>query len=303
MPRRKPLPLRKFLERFSIEEACREYLVQVLWNGKPKCPRCKGHNKIYEYKSRPIYCCGKCNRQFRVTTGTIFENSKIKLTDWFLAIRLMLGNSKGVSSIQLAKELKITQKSAWYLEHHIRIMMGNSDWSGLLSGVIEVDETYIGGRVRGGKRGRGTSKAKVFGMLERDGELRIMTVKKVDSWTLHPIIYNNIEIGSFIMSDEWGAYNGLEDDYGHAVINHGKRHYADGDVHVNSLEGAWGLLKRSLKSIYHRPSKKYMDLYLAEFEFKYNSRKNVIQVTFRNALKQSKIRTSHKGIRSETGAL
>lgn len=215
----------------------------------------------------------------------------------------MACGKKGISSIQLGKELGITQKAAWFMEQKIRGMLGNSNNRYMLSGIVEVDETYIGGRVKGGKRGRGTTKAKVFGMLERNGELRIMTVKNVDSYTLHPIIYNNVEIGSFIMSDEWGAYNGLEDDYDRAVINHKKRHYADGIVHVNSLEGAWGLLKRSLKGIYHRPSKKYMNMYLGEFEFKYNNRKRSIQLIFKQAIKQSNLSISNSSIKAETGAL
>lgn len=182
------------------------------------------------------------------------------------------------------------------MEQNIRIMLGNRRYGKMLSGVIEVDETYVGGRRKGGKRGRGTEKAKIFGMLERNGDLRIMHVEDCSSYTLHPLIFKNVRIGSVIMSDEWKAYNGLKGRYQRGVINHGKRHYADGEIHVNSLEGAWGLFKRSLKGIYHRPGNKYMFGYCAEFEFKYNNRKKSIPLIFRTAIKQSKIRATHRQI-------
>lgn len=203
---------------------------------------------------------------------------------------------KGVSSIELASELGITQKSAWFIEQKIRVMMSNSKYRGMLSGIIEVDETYIGGRKRGGKRGRGTDKAKVFGMLERNGKLILKLVTDTSSAVLHPLIFDNVEIGSVIMSDEWKAYNNLGDYYGRGVINHGKRHYADGEIHVNSLEGAWGLLKRNLKGIYHRPSKQHMEKYCGEFEFRYNNKDKKVHVIFKQAISQSNIRVTNSDI-------
>lgn len=295
MPSKPYFDLINFITRFSTDEQCREYLVKVLWGGKPKCPHCKSKH-IYEIKKRPAYVCGTCAKQFRVTTGTIFEDSKIPLNKWFIAIRFIACSKKGISSHQLAKELGITQKSAWYMEQNIRLMLGNRRYNKMLDGVIEVDETYIGGRRKGGKRGRGTTKAKVFGLLERNGEIRLIQVEDVSSYVLHPLIMNNVKVGSVIMSDEWKAYNGLGEYYERFVINHGKRHYADGEIHVNSLEGAWGLFKRSLKGIYHRPSNKYMPNYCAEFEFKYNNRKKTIPLIFRQAIKQSKIRAKHSEI-------
>ena len=246
------------------------------------------------YSNRPVYKCSNCGTQFRVTSGTVFENSKIPLADWFYAIKLFACYKKGVSSIELAKELGITQKSAWYMEQKIRLLLGNVQNKKMLGGIVEVDETYIGGRQKGGKRGRGTEKAKVFGMLDREtGELRTVHVDDVSSYTLHPIIFKNIELASYIMSDEWKAYNNLEPFYKRSVIKHKIRHYADGDIHVNSLEGAWGLLKRGLKGIYHRPSKKYMINYLKEFEFRYNNRDKSIHILFKTAIKQSKLRVTH----------
>lgn len=176
--------------------------------------------------------------------------------------------------------------------------MGNKKYVDMLGGTVEVDETYVGGRIKGGKRGRGTEKTKVFGILEREGTLQMYIVDKVNARTLQGIIYDNVEIGSAIMSDEWKAYNGLNEFYAHNIINHGRRHYADGEVHVNTLEGAWGHFKRTLKGIYHRPSKKYMAKYCGEFMFRYNNRNKSMQVLFKDALKQTKIRVTHKEITS-----
>lgn len=298
MPEIRHFSNRRFVSRFKDDESCRDYLVRMLWNGKPRCPHCGNKKNIYTYTTRPVYKCGnpECYKQFRVTTGTIFEDSKISLVLWFDAIRLMVVTKKGISSIELAKELGVTQKSAWYMLQNIRLAMSNKKASKMLGGIVEVDETYIGGKKKGGKRGRGTTKTKVFGMLERNGDIRMMRVDDVSSHTLHPIIFDNVEIGSLIMSDEWKAYNNLDGFYARGVINHGKRHYADGDIHVNTLEAAWGLLKRALKGIYHRPSEKYMNNYCSEFEFRYNNRKKQFHIQFKDLIKQSKIRIKHSDL-------
>jgi len=241
---------------------------------------------------------------FRVSTGTIFESSKIPLTDWFLAIKLIVCTKKSISSHQLAKELGITQKSAWYMEQNIRIMLGNKTYKMMLGGIIEVDEVYmVRDTTKKTKAGHGTNKQKVFGMRERNsewnetGELRIQVVDAVNGDTLHPIIFNHVEFGSWLMSDEAKFYNGLKKYYERGVINHGKRHYADGEVHVNSLEGAWAHLRKMISGTYHRPSPKHLQKYLDEFEFRYNHRKKSLQCIFKEAVKQSKIRTKHSEIR------
>ncbi|WP_291909078.1 IS1595 family transposase [Chitinophaga sp. CB10] len=287
----------EFLERFKDDDDCREYLVQMRWRGVPECPHCKS-KKVYEYQSRPIYKCRDCNKQFRVTTGTIFESSNLPLRKWFLAMYLLSSNKKGISSMQLARELKITQKSAWYLAHKIREMLNNKAALKKLRGVVEVDETYVGGKRRGSKRGRGAEhKTPVFGMLERNGTLRIMPVEKVNGKTLKGLISGNVVRGTTIMSYEFKAYNGLSKFYIHKVVQHGIKEYVNGDAHVNSLEGAWSLLKRSIRGIYHRPSRKYLDNYWGEFEFRYNTRKKCIEMRFTELMKCSKIRLKHIDIR------
>jgi len=292
-----PFTYRNFIARFDSDEACREHILKVLWKGKLYCPDC-GSEKYYKETSRPSYKCAnnQCYRIFRVTTGTIFEGSKIPLRDWFYTIKILSCYKKGVSSIELSKELGISQKSAWYMLHKIRSMHGNVTTQKFLSGIVEVDETYIGGKKKGGKRGRGTEKVKVFGMLERSGLIRMIKVPDCSSKTLHPLIFENVQIGTVIMSDEWKAYNGLHKYYERGVINHGNRHYADGEIHVNTLEGAWGLLKRNLKGIYHRQSDQHMEKYCAEFVFRYDNRKKSVPLLFKQAIKQSGIRVMHKDI-------
>jgi transposase-like protein len=186
------------MEKFHDDESCRNYLVRVLWNGKPRCPHCGFRKNIYTYTTRPIYKCGNCNSQFRVTTGTIFESTKIPLKLWFDAIRIFACTKKAMSSHQLAKDLGITQKSAWYMEQNIRMMLGNKEYKSMLGGIVEVDEVYmVRDKTIKTKPGFGTNKSKVFGMRERNsednetGELRIKLVEKVNSRTLHPIIFDN----------------------------------------------------------------------------------------------------------------
>ena len=298
--------IKGFLARFDSEESCRDYLVKVLWKGKPRCPHCGVIKGIYTYSTRPVYKCTNCGSQFRVTTGTMFESSKIPLTDWFLAIKLIVCSKKGLSSHQLAKEIGITQKSAWYMEQNIRNMLGNKQYKNMLGGIVEVDEVYmVRDRSIKTKAGFGTNKQKVFGMRERNsetnefGELRIQHVKKVNSATLYPIILNSVEAGSLIMSDELGVYKSLDEFFTHYVINHGRRQYVDGDIHTNSIEGAWSHLRKLIAGIYHRPSKEYLQKYLDEFEFRYNHRHKSLEGIFKTAMKQSNIRKRHKEIISK----
>jgi transposase-like protein len=290
--------LLSFTERFPDENSCRLYLEKKLWNNKPVCPHCESQRKIYRYANNRLFKCADCNRQFQVTTGTIYENSNLPLRKWFLAMYLISTHKKGMSSVQLAKSLGITQKSAWYLAHKIRYMLQYNQKPKKLSKVVEVDETYVGGRKRGSYyRGRSVKhKTPVFGMLQRGGELIIMPVPDTKRKTLEPIILKHVEKGSKIMSDEWWAYKHLHKHYTHETVLHGAREYARGKTHVNGLEGAWSLLKRSIRGIYHRPSRKHLEKYCAEFQFKYNSRQNDENQRFQRVVNKSKITVGNKKI-------
>jgi len=278
-----------FFKMFPNDQCCRDYLAAIIWkNGEPVCPHCGSVEKIYRYKNNRTFKCAACMRQFQVTTHTIFESSNLTLQKWFLAYYLISTNKKGISSIQLSKALTITQKTAWIIAHKIRAILECK--SGQLDGVVECDETYVGGRKKG-KRGRGSpNKTPVFGMLQRNGKLIIMPVENAKRVTLEPIIRKYVKKGTRVMSDEWWAYKKLSPDYKHETVNHGSKEYVRGDVHVNSLEGAWSLLKRSFRGIYHRPSRKYLDKYCAEFQFKYNTRKDSERERFDKAIKGSNIR-------------
>ncbi len=209
-----------------------------------------------------------------------------------------------MSSYQLAKELGITQKSAWYMETNIRVMLGNKEYKNMLNGITEVDEVYMVRDVtKVTKQGHGTNKMKVLGLRQRNseikppGEIRITIVNKVDSKTLHPIIIDNVKVGSWLMSDEWRAYNNLEGYFKRGVVNHSRRHYVDGDFHTNNIEGAWSHLRKLISGTHHRPTPEHLQKYLDEFEFRYNHRKKSLECIFKQAVKQSDIHTTHATIR------
>ena len=215
-----------------------------------------------------------------------------------MAYYLISINKKGISSTHLARALGISQKSAWYLAHKIRCGFKRMNKVKRLSNTVEVDETYVGGKSKG-KRGRGAeNKTPVFGMLERKGTLIIQPVPDTKRRTLEPLIYLNVKKGSYIMSDEWWAYTKLYKNFKRGVVNHGTKEYVRGEVHVNSLEGAWSLLKRSIRGIYHCPSKKHLDKYCEEFAFKYNTRKDDDYKRFEKAILLSRIKTNQKNITS-----
>lgn len=240
----------------------------------------------------------ECGKRFQVTTGTIYQKSKIALRKWMLASYLLAVSKKSISSIELSKALGITQKSAWYLLHKIRYAMKNAE-SKQLQGVVEVDETYCGPRkprYRGSKRGRGTDKAPVFGALQRKGDVFITTVPDTKRKTLEPIIREQIEKGSTIYSDEYGVYRRLYKDYDHHTVNHGIKEYARGSIHVNSLEGTWRHFKSVLMGTYHRPSKQHLDKYCAEFSQNYNTRNDTVEARFQKAIHLTNLRVTYKDI-------
>jgi transposase-like protein len=275
--------LSKFIIYFKDEQTCREHLEKVVWNGQPTCPYC-GSSKVYAFKDKKTYKCATkdCNKRFNVLKGSIFESSNIGLQNWFIAIYLLTMNKKGISSYQLARDLDITQKTAWFLLHRIRKALRKAPEG--FTNIVEVDETYVGGKNKNrhyNKRkkhiqGRSvTDKIPVFGILERGGDVYTSKVKDVTSKSLKKIIFQYVKKGAHIMSDEWFAYRGLNFRYDHSVVEHGRYQYVKGDCYTNSLEGYWSLAKRSILGIYHFISRKHTDSYFGEFDFRYNNRKTV----------------------------
>jgi transposase-like protein len=238
------------------------------------CPHCGSSRKIYKIKGGKILTCADCRKQFTVKVGTIFEDSALPLQKWFMAIYILTAHKKGISSLQLSRDINVTQKTAWFMLHRIRHAIKTKHFYTPLMGTIEVDETYIGGKVRGGKVGRGSeNKTAVFGMIQRKGDVRCMPVKKVDAKTLQGIIGDNVGLGSTIMTDEWRSYNGLCLDYVHRRIGHLKNQYVKGGTHTQNIEGFWSQMKRGINGIYHAVSPKHLERYCDEFSYKHNTRK------------------------------
>jgi transposase-like protein len=275
-------------ESFKTDQECRDYLEQLRWNGKRTCPHC-GCAKTYKYKSGKIFKCGKCRMQFSVTKGTIFESSHVPLRKWFFAMYLMTSHKKGISSCQLARDIGVTQKTAWFMAHRIRLVIKAKSFRKPLEGTIEADETYIGGKSgnkRHHKRGRSLSqKTPVFGMVEREsGEVRCQPVERTNKACLQSIIHENVKPHSKLFTDDWPAYRSLGKEYVHEVIYHSYKQYVNGEVHTNTIEGFWSLLKRGILGIYHYVSPKHLARYCDEFGYRFNTRKSDDTPRFDKAL-------------------
>lgn len=267
---------------FDTDSECRQALEELRWPDGVKCLRCDS-DKISRISTRNQYDCDACRYRFSVTTGTVFHDSHLPLPKWFLAVLLMCEAKKGISANQMKRTLGVAHKTAWYLCHRIREAMRDVN-AEELSGTIEVDETYIGGRARGvGKGNWRRNKKMVLAALQRDGQIRIDSGKTNDRKTLHGFIKAVAPNPQRILTDEWPAYQGCADlDTTHETVEHSAKEYVRGDVHTNSVEGAFGLFKRSIVGSFHQLSHKHLDRYLDEFEFRYNNRKNTF--LFRDTL-------------------
>lgn len=283
---------------FSSEKICLDYLKAVRYNNQPTCPHC-GNEKVYEFKGGSLYKCAKCRKQFTLKVGTIFSDSKIPLQKWFMAMYLMTAHKKGISSYQLGRDIGVTQKSAWFMTQRIRYAMKTKSlFTKPLGNIVEADETYIGGKQTGGKRGRGSeNKTAVFGMVERQGEVRTMPVDRVNAVTLKGHIRANVAKTAILMTDEWKAYCGLGKEFkGHQVIEHDKKQYVNGSTHVNNIENFWSLLKRGITGIYHHTSPKHLHRYCNEFEYRYNTRQVKDGDRFKMILNQVTGRLTYKAL-------
>ncbi len=267
---------------FKNEQICRDYLETIRWNGKITCPysTCQ-HDRVFKYTDGKRYKCAKCQKQFSVKVGTIFEDSKIPLQKWFAAIYLITSHKKGISSLQLHRDLGVTQKTAWFMLHRVRHSLSLNCGTQKLSGVIEADETFIGGLESNkhqqnktkGTQGRSSKvKTPIVGIIERNGELRAKKVDDTSGYSLRPFIVENVEFGSTVNTDEWLGYKGLSRIFKHQIVKHSENEFVIGDTHTNSIEGFWALLKRGIIGIYHSVSSKHVQNYVDEFVFRYNTR-------------------------------
>lgn len=279
--------LKDLMAKFSSEDVCRDFLVQQRWNGKPECPYC-GCDKSYMIEQGKRFKCGnsECYKKYSVTVGTVFHASNIPLTTWFPAMYLILSHKKGISSCQLAKDMGVTQKTAWFMLHRIRESLKEKN-SPLLSNVVEVDEVYVGGKVKNMSNTRRASlrtenggtknnKMMVMGMLERDGNLRLIVADRADAMpNVKEIVRDNVDTNSALITDSSGNYTGLTNEYkSHEIVNHSNHEYVrNGDIHTNGIEGAFSMLKRSIIGVYHQLSPKHLSRYCVETQHRYNTRK------------------------------
>ncbi len=267
-------------KQFPTQADCIKHLEKVRWNNEPVCPYCKS-KKQTSFKTGNRYKCNGCNTSYSVTVQTIFHKTKCDLQKWFLAISLVLNAKKGLSARQLARDIEVTKDTAWYML--MRIRKAFKEYGDLLEGIIEADETYIGGKnknrhkdkkTEGGQGRGGDDKTPVVGVLQRDGKVRAQKVKDVTRKTLHGVIKQHVAPGSMIMTDEWKSYNGLALLYGHQAVKHAMGEYVNGACHTNTLEGFWSLLKRGVIGQFHFVTAKHLNKYIDEFCFRYNNRDN-----------------------------
>jgi len=282
-----PRTLQQAIIYFADAENAHNFLTQLRWPNGVECPNCGGKELSY-LSTRRLWKCKACKKQFSVKVGSLMEDSPIGLDKWLAAIWLIANAKNGISSYEIHRSLGVTQKTAWFLLHRIRLAMQTGTF-GKLSGHVEVDETYIGGKARNMHktvlakrvakfatprtgRNQTTGKVAVMGLLERRGEVRAMVVDGTKRHHLHGKVVEHVESGANVYTDALRSYNQLGDEFVHGVINHAEK-YVDGQIHTNSMENFWSLLKRSIKGTYVAVEPFHLFRYLDEQTFRFNTRK------------------------------
>ena len=273
-PKMQKFPLKAFQAQFPDDAACLEWLKNYLYPDGIFCKNCEQITKHYRIASRPSYCCEHCGNHVHPTAGTIFHKSPTPLTTWFYAMYLMSATRCGISAKQIERETGVTYKTAWRMFKQIRSMLGDEK-SGPIGGFnrkVEMDETYYGSRSEG-KRGRGTDKTPVVGMVQRKGQVRAFVAADVKADTLRGLIKEHVLPKSTVFTDDFRSYNGLDArGYTHHRINHSEKVYVVGEVHTNTIEGFWSLVKRGISGVYHSVGRHYLQTYFDEYSFRYNRR-------------------------------
>jgi transposase-like protein len=294
------LNLIELAQHFSNEDAARVFIEKLRWPDGPVCPHCGDINNAYRLEPKPskkgthvrkgVWKCAGCREQFTVTIGTIFEDSHIPLHKWLLAYHLLCASKKGMSAHQLHRMLKVTYRSAWFMAHRIRYTMSQEPLSSKLEGIIEVDEAYIGGKrrhsqnsqVRPGQRGQDrigpfADKAPVVSVLQRGGRVQSVHMPKVTAANLRAVVNQMVGENAHVMTDSSTVLKGALTARKHSQVNHQEKEYVrheDGVcITTNSVEGFFAILKRGVNGVYHHVGKQHLHRYLAEFDFRYNTRK------------------------------
>jgi len=266
------------------EQSARAFLERMRWPNGPVCAHCKS-TEIYRLTQKAdsdkparlgLLKCKKCRKQFSVTVGTIFEGSHIPLHKWLMAIHFVCASKKGMSALQLSRMLGVTYKTAWFMCHRIRLAMKKMPLIKKLEGVVEVDETYIGGKDKRSATNTGfNKKSPVMVLVERNGELRSKPIKRLSAMELKREIRANVSIASTIMTDDHKSYRGLDREFvgGHKIVNHTAKEYVRGNIYTNTAESYFALLKRGVHGTFHHVSRKHLGRYCDEFSFRWNTRK------------------------------
>ena len=292
------------LKRFPDEESCIKHLEFIRWNDTPVSPFAQG-SKVYVCKGGK-YKCKDTGKYFTVKTGTIFEGSNIPMQKWFMAIFMIISHKKGISSYQMAKDIGVTQKTAWFLLQRIRHVLGEDERDNEMEGAVEADETFVGGKNKNRhkdkkvKNSQGRSfkdKTPVLGLIERQEydiierphkvipdkivQEKVITkrakvfckvVPDTKASTIQPVIKSVVKNDTVFMSDEWCGYAGLSSIYNHQIVNHGAKQYVDGDIYTNTIEGFWTILKKGVIGIYNAPTRKHLQKYVDEYAYRYRTR-------------------------------
>ena len=277
-----PNTLLEAVKFFADKDNAHNYLAAIRWPDGVVCPRCGVEGPTF-LKKRRVWKCKGCRKQFSIKVGTVFEDSPIGLDKWLTAMWMIANCKNGVSSHEIARAVGVTQKTAWFMLHRLRLALQEAD-GGKLDGEVEVDESYIGGKARNMHRsrvrkialkpGRGDShKTGVMGILQRGGKVRGYVIPNAKKRTLQPHIYEDVEPGSMLYTDDFTGYMGLSKDFEHQVINHAEK-YVDGQVHTNGIENFWSLLKRGLGGTYVSVEPFHLFRYLDEQAWRYNNRKD-----------------------------
>lgn len=292
--------IRELVSVFKDDRTCHQFMASHRWNtGIVDCPHCS-HESCYVFKDGIRYKCKKCRRVFTAITGSYMSGTKLPLTYWIEAMWYIL-RKKGISSVQLAKDLNITQKTAWHLLHKIRSAMGNEVFH-QLEGTVEIDEAFVGGKAKFKHKAKKKKynpgrnwhdKTAVLGMLQRGGRVRAMIVPNVQMLALKKAVYAHIKGGSTIMGDGFQGYRALVA-YDVRCVDHSLGWYVDGETHTNTIEGFWSQLKRGINATYHHVAPKHLNKYLQEFVFKYNYRKLDTQQQIERILWNMKIKVTQK---------
>lgn len=260
-----------FNTQYPDDDTCLDEIFKAKYGSLKECPKCKKDTKFNKIKARKCYCCEFCGFQLHPVANTIFHKSDTPLKNWFYAIYLFSTSKNGVSAMELQRQLGCTYKCAWRMAKQIRLLFEQNELA--LENIVEMDETYYGGKHKG-LRGRGSeNKTPVFGMVERKGMVKAKVTVDTKRKTVMPIVREHVKIGTQIITDEYLPYRTLsKEGYNHQTVNHGVREYVRGDVYTNTIEGFWSQLKRSINGTYHSVSPKYLQSYVNEFSYRYNYR-------------------------------